>query len=400
MAADEPSVCPPVVQPRAPPATLPPGITVSVKGTAEYARVADLLSEELSGKAAFLPFQYLVCDAAVAKEAQSKKPRRMRNISTGSKLTKEHYFWTQETVNGLYSVQAPTAVFEKTPAGDYRLLFAVVDNACEDPTIAKVLGEGNEALVDMMVAKGCVVTAPGRAALGAGKRASTNLLAGVMISAGLRLSTNPTCQTNGTGYGPHVSQQTPLMSECSFSALLMELEAAYIVWRLFSGSVGKLYQMLRGCRSTMIMGSLPGTAKAATAYGYGNFWHTDSRDLGGFSWLIFYLLGKKDAIRGGTFYFPELGLSFQPGGNDAMYLSTRTVVHATTPSSSVPKGAARYVATAIYANSAAITGGGNYLQKSNEVERLILSPEKIDAEHREDPRVQAILKLCRKKRQT
>ena len=247
-----------------------------------------------------------------------------------------------------------------------------------------------------MVAKGCVVTAPGRSPLGKAEKATATLLAGVMVCAGLRRSTNPTCQTNGTGYGPHVSNKVPLLSECSFSALLMEIEAAYIVLRLFSGSVGKLYQAFRGSRTSVVMGSLPGTAKACTAYGYGNFWHVDSRDLGGFSWLIFYLLGKEKAIRGGTFYFPDLGLSFQPGKCSAMYLATRSVAHATTPSSSVPHGAARYTATAIFANAAAITGGEKHLQKTGEMEleeRLVLSPERIEKEHKKDSRVQAILNL-------
>ena len=136
---NEPRVCPPGQQPREPPQPLPPGVSIAVKGTAEHARVAELLSEELSGKGALLPFQYFICNLAVTKEAQSKKPRLVRVVPIGNDKTKEHYYWSQDTVNGLYPVQAPAAVFEKTPAGDYQLLFAVIDNACGDAKIARIL---------------------------------------------------------------------------------------------------------------------------------------------------------------------------------------------------------------------------------------------------------------------
>ena len=376
----------------------PPWITVVDKAHLGYTKVVEAVRIELGPKSYSLPFTYLLVNVEQGRRAAEERPKEVRRVKKNKKIVEE-YFYNEEQLGGLSPLVAPAAVLcpSKIKEGEFHVLLIAIDNACTDMQRASVLGGGTEAWAYAMKEEGCVVTAPGRAtvqgASGVEPVYESGILNGFMVFGGTRSTYNPTCVENGQAWGPNVAGKVVLQSLCSLAAALIEREATHIIWPFFGGSAARLNQLVAGAKTAIILGSIACTAKAATLLGYGNTWHMDVRDFGGYSWLIFYLLGDERAIRGGTFYFPTLGLKFQPGKCSALYLETSAVEHATFPSWSEPAGAARYVATAIYANKQALGASENYLMNGKINAGFYLESVRIGERIRKDPQIAAVLEL-------
>ena len=384
---------PPSSQPPGTIHSLPPWLNNVCELHPDYRKVVATVGRELGPRSFGLNFTYLLADVETGKLAAKDRPRETHGFKkNGGKI--EKYFSTQAQVDELYPLLAPAAVVcrSKIKEGEFHVLIIAIDDACEDMRHASVLGEGLEAWAYRVKEVMGAVTSPGRAPTS--KNAlDGEVLSGFMVSALTRSSSNPTCVQNGQAWGPHVANKVVQTSLCSLTASLMEREATYIFWPNFGGSIGRMHQQLAGATLSLTVGSMGATGKAGTAGGYGNYWHRDTRDWRGYSWLDFFLLGDERAIRGGTFYFPELGLKFQPGKCSALYMETSEVMHATSTSWSEPAGAARYVATAIYVNKQALGASQAYAQKGEIDESFFLEPSAISDEDRKDPRIAAALEL-------
>lgn len=312
------------------------------------------------------------------EEARAGQGERFKKKKQGEK-DQERY--DQATVDELCLVQTPTLVFLTFASGETELVLAVAAAPCGEEVVA-ALGGGNQAMMYLFRKKGGV----------RGKR----VIAGKMVMGGYRrVEGNGWTYQNVGVYGPYSFEKSSMYAENSFAAALAAAEARHLMQPLFGSFLKALKLKLVDAGNPPTLEDTPFTTKATSGRGFGSALHHDKFDFGDYSCLAFYATGAKpEALKGGTVYFPHLGLAVQPQGCTAMLLKTTTVYHGTTPSWT-DNGDAEYLATALVANENAVKFGALAVRKGGGrlPYELQLGLFRLTNAVMEDERVQKVLRL-------